>query len=207
MTYFDGVRDGNWQAIQSIGDYAFYGCANLESIDIGNAITIGQYAFYNCNKLEHIFAPEVSGSIGNYAFSKCTNIGPILVFPKAYNIGTQCFNGCSQLTTLDLGADGSGGLGQYGFAACPNFRTLIIRSNTIRTLSWTNVFNNTYFASGKAGGVLYVPENLIESYQAATNWSTILGYPNNQIVAIEGSQYENYHADGTPVPEPEEAEE
>jgi hypothetical protein len=26
-----------------------------------------------------------------------------------------------------------------------------------------------------------------------------MGYPNNHIEAIEGSQYEHYYADGTPV--------
>lgn len=59
--------------------------------------------------------------------------------------------------------------------------------------------NSTQFASNGTGGTLYVPQALISSYQSATNWSTILGYANNSIQAIEGSQYENYYADGTPM--------
>ena len=62
-----------------------------------------------------------------------------------------------------------------------------------------NAFTNTPFASGKAGGTLYVPSALVSEYQAATNWSTILGYSTNSIAAIEGSEYENAYADGTSI--------
>ena len=41
-----------------------------------------------------------------------------------------------------------------------------------------------------SAGTLYVPNDLIASYQSASNWSTILGYTNNQIKKIEGSIYE-----------------
>jgi hypothetical protein len=51
-----------------------------------------------------------------------------------------------------------------------------------------NAFNNSPFAAGKSGGTLYVPSAQVAGYQAAANWSTILGY--NSIRAIEGSEYE-----------------
>ena len=81
-----------------------------------------------------------------------------------------------------------------------NLKIIILRSTTINNLLNINSFNDTPFASGKAGGTLYVPQDLIASYQAATNWSTILGYPNNQILPIEGSIYETQYVDGTPIP-------
>ena len=64
-----------------------------------------------------------------------------------------------------------------------------------------NALNNSNpFANGKSGGTLYVPADMISSYQSATNWSTILGYANNQILPIEGSIYETQYVDGTPIP-------
>ena len=66
------------------------------------------------------------------------------------------------------------------------------------SLSNVNAFTGA-FASGGTGGTLYVPQALIASYQSATNWSTILGYANNQILPIEGSIYETQYADGTPI--------
>ena len=90
--------------------------------------------------------------------------------------------------------------GQWGLADNANLATLIIRNaNVVPTLGNISWFNNTPFASGKSGGTLYVPSALISSYQSASNWNTILGYANNQILPIEGSVYENAYADGTPI--------
>lgn len=77
--------------------------------------------------------------------------------------------------------------------------TLILRASTVRKIGHINVFNQTPFALSGTGGTLYVPQALISAYQAATNWSTILGYANNKILPIEGSIYENAYADGTPI--------
>ena len=83
---------------------------------------------------------------------------------------------------------------------CTRLATVIIRrTGGVVPLQGTNTFDGTPFASGGSGGTLYVPQALISSYQADANWSTILGYANNQIKAIEGSIYENAYADGTPI--------
>ena len=67
-----------------------------------------------------------------------------------------------------------------------------MKSNTTCYLGNVSAFTGTPFASGGTGGTLYVPQDLISSYQADTKWSTVLGYnANNQIKAIEGSPYEN----------------
>ena len=73
-----------------------------------------------------------------------------------------------------------------------NMNVLILRqTNEVPALAATSAFSNTPFASGKAGGTLYVPNSMISSYQAASNWSTILGYATNSIVKLEGSPYES----------------
>jgi hypothetical protein len=82
---------------------------------------------------------------------------------------------------------------------CPELDTVILRRDSIVTLSNGNCFSSTPFASGGAGGALYVPQALIADYQAATNWSAILSYENNRILPIEGSIYETQYADGTPI--------
>jgi hypothetical protein len=48
---------------------------------------------------------------------------------------------------------------------------LIIRnSTTLATLGSTNAFSNTPIASGT--GYIYVPDDLVDRYKQATNWST-----------------------------------
>jgi hypothetical protein len=76
------------------------------------------------------------------------------------------------------------------FSGCTNLRTIIIRGETVATLSDVNNFTDTPFASGGTGGTVYVPEALIESYQNATNWSTLYAAGTCTFVAIEGSEYE-----------------
>ena len=44
--------------VLSIGDHAFYGCANLKDVSIADTVTeIGQYAFCECTSLEEIALP------------------------------------------------------------------------------------------------------------------------------------------------------
>ena len=78
-------------------------------------------------------------------------------------------------------------------------------TNTIEGTAFTSA---TYWKSGGTGGTLYVPQDLISSYQSATNWSTILGYTSNNIKSIESTHTDPtapfdmtlYYADGTPIP-------
>ena len=76
-------------------------------------------------------------------------------FPSATSIGNNAFNGCTKLTSL------------------------ILRSETMATLSSTGALSGTPIASGT--GYIYVPAALVDSYKAASNWSTYA----NQIRAIE----------------------
>jgi hypothetical protein len=99
---------------------------------------------------------------------------------------------------VDLGETLTGIPG-YCFSGSNNMNILILRGSTLKGLNNINAFGNTPFASGKAGGTLYVPQALISQYQQATNWSTILGYSTNSIQAIEGSIYETHYADGTVI--------
>ena len=42
-------------SVQKIGDYAFYGCSNMESITIPTSVTyIGDWAFQGCTSLTDI---------------------------------------------------------------------------------------------------------------------------------------------------------
>ncbi len=93
------------------------------------------------------------------------------------SIGTYAFNACSALTTADFPMVTS--IGTYAFNSCSNLTALILRSETMCTLSDTNAFNNSAIKSGT--GYIYVPRALVDSYKAASNWSTYA----NQFRAIE----------------------
>ena len=97
-------------------------------------------------------------------------------------------SGCTALKKVDMH---SGNLAGYTcFSGATALTTLILRHESVPTMHGVNVFNNTPFAQGGAGGTIYVPEALIDSYKEATNWSTLDGYGTITWKAIEGSEYD-----------------
>jgi len=63
-----------------IGDYAFYGCAGLDTVTIPNSVTaIGEFAFYRCSGLTTVTIPNNVTSIGDRAFQECSGLKELLV--------------------------------------------------------------------------------------------------------------------------------
>ena len=66
--------------VETIGDSAFFECLSLTSIDLGNSVTtIGQNAFYLCSSLTSIDFPNSVTTIGSSAFQNCTSLTSITV--------------------------------------------------------------------------------------------------------------------------------
>lgn len=186
-------------SVTKINGGAFRECTGLLSASFPNCNTFSgnDGVFYNATHLAQIYFPELAGALPNYAFRGCAALTKI-AFPKLDSVYTQVFDGASSLTEIDIGGQ-SGSISTNAFKNASSLNVLILRQSSVKTLANINAFDNTPFASGKAGGTLYVPNSLISSYQSASNWSTILGYANNSIQKIEGSAYENAYADGTPI--------
>jgi hypothetical protein len=179
----------------SIGNDAFKHDFEIEEVTTTNfplITSIGTTAFLNCKKLTRVFCPNAS--VGQRAFSGCSSLKTAV--SKSFNYYLN-FESCSALEAADK--TGSGNVVATLFKGCGVLTVLVLRSSTLCALSNTNAFDGTPFASGGAGGTLYVPQALVSQYTQATNWSTILGYANNQILPIEGSIYETQYADGTPI--------
>lgn len=202
---------------------AFYGCTGITSVVINSSDQgVASAVFMNCTNLVSATDNNTHEFGGDY-FNGCTKL-TTLVAPNLFHISARAFQrtkirylvlpncgfiwkaGCGSCTSL-IGADLGGYPNQAGtieadaFNGATSMNILIWRFKTgVPQLKNISAFTNTPFASGKAGGTLYVPQDLIASYQAATNWSTILGYPNNKILPIEGSIYETQYVDGTAIP-------
>lgn len=179
--------------IIKIGNYCFDGSTGLIGLYVKNCTEIGTYALRGTH-INSFFAP-LSNLLAN-AVNSNTYI-QTAIFGKTTSGNFQFRND----TALKV-ADVCGDTGRFDntFRGCTNFDTLIIRKvSNPYSLSGINTFSTTKFDSSGTGGTLYVPQALIADYQAATNWSTILGYETNQILPIEGSIYETQYADGTPI--------
>lgn len=151
---------------------------------------IGQYAFYNCTGLALTELPSGVTSIGVDAFYNCAKLAITELPNGVTSIGASTFYGCRGLQQLD--AQNVGTISANAFNACYNLTELVLRkSSAICTLGNVNAFYNTPMrgTSGKSG-TIYVPQALISTYQAATNWSTLYNAGHLTFAAIEGSEYE-----------------
>ena len=157
--------------------YALAGRIGITSIHLTAAQQLADYAVSYCDALTVLVGEQLKAIAGYGAYSN----------------------------TALVAIDALGGNGTYerlynnALSRCSALKTLIIRESYCWTLGGTGTFTSTPFASNGTGGTLYVPQAMISTYQTDATWSTILSYTNNQILPIEGSQYENYYADGTPI--------
>lgn len=76
--------------VKKIGDYAFYDCDNLKSIDLPKGLTsIGNWAFAYCKGLKSVDLPEGLTSVGDYAFHDCSGLESIC-FPDSLIELSKC---------------------------------------------------------------------------------------------------------------------
>ena len=154
------------EGVTALGSFAY---TALKSIDCGSATKISSFNY--CRQLEQISFPNVTSGGG---FQYCEKLEQVN-FPKLENVGTQCF-WYSGLKKADFGSLSS--IGNLAFWATP-LETLIIRRETLCTLTGTRALGNTPISSGS--GYVYVPSALVNTYKAATNWTAYSA----QIRAIE----------------------
>lgn len=128
--------------ITSIGNHAFRG-AKLTSISCSNVTSIEAYGLDSCSSLVDVNLPKVN-SLKNYAMQNCKALVRLEFQQKITTQGAVWIN-CSALTTLILRGTAMSGLGNK------------------------NCLQGTPIASGT--GYIYVPDNLVDTYKANTNWA------------------------------------
>lgn len=192
----------------SIEDYAFYGCTSLTDVNAQNLVSAGGSAFENCKGLTKIFMPCAWAA--NACFKTCSALKTVVI--GRLNGGGSHFQGCTNITRFEMTGYSAGGaymIANNSFNGAAALTTIVLgRNNTaLASLYGVSSFTGTPFASGGSGGTIYIPKVLYDElgtgssldYKAAAGWATIDGYGTITWAPIEGSEYENYYADGTPV--------
>jgi len=125
-------------SVLTIGDYAFYGCTNLKSVNFGSGLTeIGDYVF-SYSGLKNLELPPNITKIGTFAFREC----PIenLVIPDSLTyLGLGAFYNTS-ITSLVIGNGDIKIDGWGAFAYCEDLTSVIIPASmkTIGQLMFWN---------------------------------------------------------------------
>lgn len=91
------------EGITSVGDWAFYYCQNIESIELASSVQrVGAGAFCMCTKLKDISLFNGLNYIGGFAFSDCVNLKHIDLPTSVRSIEAYAFVRCSRLKTLSI---------------------------------------------------------------------------------------------------------
>lgn len=190
----------------SVRDCGIRKAPQLVTINLPNCTKLYTVAIYGNTKLEHLYLPKVTALGGTDTIASNGKLRT-LVLPSLSGATGYAALRNNGFYTLDLGVNVS--TLSDGISGATSLATIILRRTAgVCALASVATLNSSLFASGKSGGVLYVPSALIDSYKAASNWATILGYENNQIKSIESTHTDPnapfdmtiYYADGTLIP-------
>ena len=151
--------------VSSIGDYVFYSCSSLTSVNFPACTSIGSSAFAFCFSLKSINFP-VCTSIYNCAFQRCSSLTSVN-FPACTFIGNSAFYYCLSLTRVSLPVCTL--IGGYAFQYCSKLTSIYLMASTVCSLANSSAFSTTGITSSK--GSIFVPTSLVASYKAATNWT------------------------------------
>lgn len=146
--------------------------------------TVSKITLSNCAGITSFYAPNLVSC--PTSFMEGASGVKEINFPALLKVPSNFVNWSGNLELVDLGACTEiNGNGVFYYAQ--KLKTLIIRTNSVCTITFGNSLHNTPIRNGT--GTVYVPSALVSAYQQANGWSTC--YNNGtQFVAIEGSQYE-----------------
>ena len=124
---------------------------NLKKINVPNLTTIEKatYSFNWCSHLEEFNAPNLISLTQTVAmFSQCGELRKVIL-PK---LGGMTINGST-------------------FSRCYKLEVLVLGGNALNPLENVNALSDA--GSNVENGLsIYVPDNLVDTYKTATNWST-----------------------------------
>ena len=131
---------------------------------LGSQVTLDKLVAHQLEELVDDFV----GQVGSYALHKNAGLRSV-AFSGCTGIGQYGLAGCTNLECVDIGGN-SCTIAANAFNGNVAMNALILSGSTVATLSATSALNATKIARGLGG--IYVPDNLVNSYKTATNWST-----------------------------------
>lgn len=92
-------------SVTSLGHQLFSNCTSLETIDISTNSklkSIGEYCFYNCNLIESLQIPNGVTKINKYTFAKCTNLTNLQLGSGITAFENTALEGCTAIEELKI---------------------------------------------------------------------------------------------------------
>ena len=140
---------------------SFQLCPKLYYIDLPEAKRIGINAFAGTKLLTSVFFPKVT-EVGTSAFAN-SNVETVNL-PMCRQLRAHCFNPCTKLKEIKIPICGVIQTG--AFFNCSALEKIFLNGVTAVPTIAANALNGTPETLK-----IIVPDNLVESFKVATNWS------------------------------------
>lgn len=117
---FSGCPFGslNTNGVETLADFAFYGCVNLTSLNLPKVVSIGDRAFDDCDNLSEM-------TIGNKLESCATRLNGLTKISINSPIPERLFNWDKKLTEVTLG-EGVTSIGELAFGYCSELKNITL---------------------------------------------------------------------------------
>lgn len=116
--------------ISQIGQSAFRGCKNLESIIVPSGVTELGTSTFHSSGVSSVSLPSTLKQIGSACFSDCQNLISVDVPQSVTEIGNGAFSNCTSLETVRL-PDGPIEIGAEAFKNCTSLETVRLPDSLI----------------------------------------------------------------------------
>ena len=157
---------GSTSGVVQASSGVFANCKSLTKVHISSSVThIGGMAFVGCTALTTLTGCEgVTNLVKQQAFDGCTSLVGVLNLPKVKVIDQYSFRNC-KLTKVDIGADCTT-ISAYAFQNNTTLEAFVCRATTPPSLANSNALSSTNNCP------IYVPNDSVEAYKTASNWSS-----------------------------------
>ena len=171
-------------SVETIGNFAFFGCQNLTSVTIPSSVTtISRGAFALCQGLTSITIPDSVTTISESAFALCQGLTSITIPDSVTSIGDFTFYDCTGLTSIII-PDSITSIGESAFEKCTNLTSVTI-GNSVQTICF-NAFKDCTSLSN-----IIIPNSVTTigdgAFEACTSFTNII-IPNS-VTTIGGGAF------------------
>jgi len=149
--------------VNYIDFYAFQNCHSLTSISFPLTLSMPLYTFESCYSLDYIVFSNLKQTSA-FTFQYCQSL-KIVHLPSIISLDTGTFQYCYSMTSIIIGPD----CRYIGPVSMNSLRNLI--SLRIEAITPPEIYDNSLIDYDPRL-IIYVPNESIEAYKNATNWST-----------------------------------
>ena len=164
-----------------IGEYTFYNCTSLTSVNIPSGVTsIGCSVFEGCTSLTSVNIPSSVTVIGFNAFEGCSSLSSVNIPSSMTKIESLVFADCNSLTSIKIPSSVTV-IDEYAFYDCKGLKSIYIYAEKVPCLYSMNTFGGCDLKNC----TLYVPNGTYDAY----NWSPFREFEN--IVEFDATSIHN----------------